>query len=244
MPGIDPSGTIVISDFTTPATGFLLLLTGNIEQAARPDCQAKHQSVPGLCDGSNGKDIAALSWKLEVVIAEIATLKADNAALRAKNAHFAIVVDRVHHPISYAVSTKHWWKHFALRAIEPGPAKKRTSVGRFPTGRQPTAGRTGLSIKDLRDRIQKLNHSRIGRDLVAHEVTLATMADSAVNWDADDTTYLGTSAATVRQPEAAQTHLEVFGPAEYYLAWATERLPKELKVAFTDFVNGFCQEEE
>ncbi|KAA8911927.1 hypothetical protein FN846DRAFT_887517 [Sphaerosporella brunnea] len=142
---------------------------------------------------------ATLTKQLDIVIndnaalrEDNATLRADNATLRAENAQLrldmAIVVDRVHHPICCAIAAKHWWKYFVLPAIEPDAIKLQelqvaastaypgyTKPRHFQnqvTDWQSAAARAGMSITDLQDRIQKLDHSRLHRNVVAHEVTV------------------------------------------------------------------------
>ncbi|KAA8897377.1 hypothetical protein FN846DRAFT_910401 [Sphaerosporella brunnea] len=136
-------------------------------------------------------DNAALRLENANLKETIDTLIEDNKDLRAENAQlrldFATVVDRVHHPISCAICTKYWWKHFVLPAIEPDPLKlqRLQAVAFTAYSNSPNAGyfrkkitdwpavasRAGMSEQDLRDRVQKLDLSRIHRNVVAHEVT-------------------------------------------------------------------------
>ncbi|KAA8902286.1 hypothetical protein FN846DRAFT_891521 [Sphaerosporella brunnea] len=125
-----------------------------------------------------------LKEKIDIVLNDNATLRAENAQLRRD---FATVVDRVHHPISCAIATKYWWKYFVLPVIEPDAAKLQAlqsgATAAYPSYTSPryfqkkvpdwpsAAARAGMSITDLHDRIQKLDHSRIRRNVVAHEVT-------------------------------------------------------------------------
>ncbi|KAA8895235.1 hypothetical protein FN846DRAFT_997406 [Sphaerosporella brunnea] len=137
-------------------------------------------------------DNKALRAENATLKAKIDTVLDDNKALRAENAQLrldmAIVVDRVHHPICCAIAAKHWWKYFVLPAIEPDAVKlKDLQVGAstaYPSYTKPrhfqnqvtdwqsAAARAGMSLTDLQDRVRKLDHSRLHRNVVAHEVTV------------------------------------------------------------------------
>ncbi|KAA8906419.1 hypothetical protein FN846DRAFT_718547 [Sphaerosporella brunnea] len=98
---------------------------------------------------------------------------------------------------------------------------------------------------------------------------LIMVAESKVNWDPDDITSMDTILELLQPlPDNPRLHrliqemawikppgvpgglqrllrlIRAFGPSKYYIAWAMEMLPKELKHAFFDFVHGFWEEEE